>query len=199
MTKQEFMTALQNKLSGLPRAEVEERLHFYDEMIEDRIEDGCTEEEAVLAIGTVEEVAARILGEIPFVKIAKERIRPKRRLRRWEILLLVLGSPIWLSLGIAAVAAVLSLYVVLWSLVASLWAIFASLAACAPGGVATGIGFALGSNPFAGLAMIGGGLLCAGLAVFLFFGCNVAVKGAVRLTRSMALGLKKCFVKKEGT
>ena len=47
MTKHEFITQLRDRLSELPEREVEERLSFYVEMIDDRIEDGRTEQEAV--------------------------------------------------------------------------------------------------------------------------------------------------------
>ena len=46
MLKNEFMEQLRSRLVGLPSQEVEERLGFYSEMIDDRIEDGLTEEEA---------------------------------------------------------------------------------------------------------------------------------------------------------
>ena len=38
MNKQEFISQLQAGLSGLPECETEERLSFYSEMIEDRID-----------------------------------------------------------------------------------------------------------------------------------------------------------------
>ena len=209
MTKSEFLDALRTRLSGLPQSDVEERLLFYSEMIDDRIEDGTDEEEAVGAIGSVEDIVAQIISDVPLTKIAKERIKPKRRLRAWEIVLLAVGSPIWLSLGIAAVVVVLALYVVLWSLIISLWAVFASLIACALGLTVAGIAMIGGPYVFAGVimaaesqvlsgvAMIGVGLVCAGLGIFLFFGCYAATKGAVLLTKKIALGIKKAFVGKE--
>lgn len=42
MNKQEFLTELRAKLSGLPTYDVEERLSFYGEMIDDRTEEGVT-------------------------------------------------------------------------------------------------------------------------------------------------------------
>lgn len=197
MTKAEFMLQLRKNLSGLPKKDIEDRLNFYDEMIDDRVEEGKTEEEAVLEIGSVEEVAAQIIAEIPFIKIAKERMKPQRRLKTWEIVLLVLASPIWGALLIAAFSVMISLYAVLWSLIVCVWAIFVAFAACA---VAGGIGGAVGvfaSGSLGGVAMIGVGIFCAGLAIFLFFGCIVATGGSARLTKRIALGLKKCFVKKE--
>lgn len=78
MTKLQFLLSLHNKLSGLPQNEIEERLNFYSEMIEDRIEDGLSEEEAVSEIGTVDEIAEQIVSDIPLTKIVKEKIKPKR-------------------------------------------------------------------------------------------------------------------------
>ena len=197
MRKQEFLSALKSSLAGLPRGEVEERLNFYGEMIDDRIEEGSAEEDAVLDIGSVEEIAAQIIADIPLAKIAKERIKPKRRFKAWEIVLLVLGSPIWFSLAVAAFAVMLSLYAVLWSLIISAWAAFASLAACGVCGMVAGGAFALGGNGLTGIAMVGAGLVCTGLAILLLFGCKVATKGCVLLTKKIALGIKSCFVGKE--
>ena len=52
MNKKRFLSELRRGLSGLPQAEVEERLSFYSDMIDDRIEDGCSEAAAVAEIGS---------------------------------------------------------------------------------------------------------------------------------------------------
>ncbi|MBQ2388268.1 MAG: DUF1700 domain-containing protein [Clostridia bacterium] len=148
MNKQEFFEQLRKGLSGLPKDDIEERLTFYKEMIEDRIEDGLSEEDAVSAVGEVNEIVSQIAADIPLTKIAKERIKIKRRLSAGEIVLLVLGSPIWLSLGIAAFAIILSLYISLWAIIISLWAVFGSLVGCAFGGV---LGCAVWSQEVTGL------------------------------------------------
>lgn len=197
MKKQEFIDALRKKLSGLPYREVEERLNFYGEMIDDRIEEGIEEADAIADFGSIDEIAEGIIADIPLAKIAKERIKPKRRLKAWEITLIALGSPIWLSLAIAAVAVVLSLYVVLWSVIVSIWAVFVAFAASALGvGVAGGALALVGFAP-AGAAMIGAALVCAGLAILSVFGCIAATKGILLLTRKIALGIKNCFIGKE--
>ena len=197
MTKLEFILSLRDRLSGLPQDEVSERLSFYSEMIEDRMEEGLSEQEAVSQIGSVQEIAAQISAEIPLVKIAKHKLEPKRRLKAWEIILLVLGSPIWLSLIIAALAVVFALYVSMWSVIVSLWAAFGSLVGGAVGAVASAVGLACSGNYLAAAAMIGAALVCAGLSVFLFFGCNAASKGAVLLTKKTILWLKNLLIKKE--
>ena len=196
MKKQEFITSLRAKLSGLPRREVEERLSFYSEMIDYRIEEGLSEEEAVLRMGSIEAIASQIAADIPLLKIAKEKINPKRRLHAWEIVLLILGSPIWLSLLIAVFAVGLSVYAVLWSMVISLWAIFVSLVACFFAGIVAGISFAVIGYGLTGIATVGAGLVCGGISIFMFFGCRAATKGTVLLTKKIASGIRSCFVKR---
>lgn len=197
MTKREFIAQLQKKLQGLPKQEVEERISFYGEMIEDRMEEGMEEPQAVADVGTVEEISAQIISEIPLTKIAKERVKPKRRWETWEIVLLALGSPIWLSLVVAAFAVVLSLYIVLWSVVVALWSVFVSLVACALFVTVAGIILAIIGNRLQGVAMIGAGIACMGSAIIMFIACKAATKGVILLTKMIALGVKKCFVKKE--
>ena len=61
MNKQDFLKELSRALSGLPREDLEERLAFYSEMIDDRMEDGLSEEEAVADIGSIDEAASQII------------------------------------------------------------------------------------------------------------------------------------------
>ena len=197
MNKQEFLDGLRKGLSGLPQADIEERLTFYGEMLDDRIEEGLSEEEAVSAAGSVNEIVRQTVADIPLAKIAKERIKPKRRLKAWETVLLALGSPIWLSLGVAAAAVIFALYVTVWSVIASFWSVFASLAVCAAAGVPMCVVFAAGGSGAAGIAVLSAGIVCAGLSVFMFFGCLQATKGILLLTKKFAIWVKNCFIKKE--
>lgn len=197
MNKKEFLLKLKKGLHGLPQADIDERLTFYSEMIDDRMEEGLTETEAVEAIGSVNDVTAQILTETPLTKIVKEKVKPNRTLRIWEIVLIVLGSPIWLSLLIAVAAVILSVYIVVWSAVVVLWSAEASFAACWLGGIATAVIFAFQGNGLSGLVMLSAGIFFAGLSIFLFFGCKAATKGIVLLTGKIALGIKSLFVGKE--
>ena len=197
MNKQEFLEELRMGLSGLPKDDIDERLSFYSEMIDDRIEEGISEEEAVLAVGSVSEIVEQIVSDIPLVKIAKERIKSKRHLKVWEIVLLALGSPIWFSLAVAVFAVIFSLYIVLWSLIISLWSVFASVVACGVGGIAVGIGFAFFGNTLTGIAIIGAGLFCTGISIFLFFLSKVTTKGILLLTKKIILSIKNKILKGE--
>ena len=197
MTKREFLNELEKKLSGLPQKDVTERLAFYGEMIDDRMEEGLSEEQAVRGIGSAEEIATEIMADMPLTKIAKERFKKRRRLGIWEIVLLALGFPIWFSLGIALLSVIFSVYVCLWSVIVSFWAVFVSFCASAIGMTAAGIFSLCIGRGLVGVTLIGAGIFLAGLAVFLFFGCKAVTKGIIWITKKMALGIKRCFVKKE--
>ena len=197
MDKQQFLAQLRKTLSGLPEKDREERLSFYSEMIDDRMEEGLSEKDAVSAVGSVEEITSQIIGETPLAAIAKERVRGSRQLKAWEIILLILGFPIWLPLAVVAVSAIFSLYISVWSVIISLWAVFVSLAAIgfctAAGGIAL---CCVGKNAQA-MTMIATAFLCTGLSIFAFFGCKAATKGILALTNKIVLGIKNCFMKRE--
>lgn len=196
MNKLEFIAALKSRLSGFPEREAEERIAFYVEMIDDRMEEGVSEAAAVKAVGTVDAVAEQIKAEIPLSAMVKARIRPQHRLSWWEITLIVLGFPIWFSLLASLFAVAVSLWASLWSIVISLWAVFGSCAGSAVGGIfASGVRFAVG-EPLGALMMLAATLAVAGLAILAFFGSVAATKGAVCLTARLPHLIKLCFVRR---
>ncbi len=143
----------------------------------------------VLGVSTSE-----LLGEEPPLTASK----PPRRLKNWEIVLLALGSPIWLSLGIAAIAVLVSLYAVWWSLIVSLWAVFGAFASCAFGGAVAGIWTLISGNVFTGIALLGAGSVCAGLSILLCLGSLAATKNAALLTAKGIAAIRKRLSKREG-
>lgn len=192
MTKLEFIFALKGKLAGFPEDDVTERLGFYTEMIEDRMEEGMSEADAVAAVGSVDEIASQIKAELsPSENIKK--VKAKKKLRVWEIVLLALGSPLWLSLLIAAFAILISLYAVLWSVAASMWAVFGAFVGSAFGGAVFGASLLFGAYSATGAAIIGAALFLAGLSVFTFFGCKALTVASAWLTKKGALFIVRCF------
>ncbi|MBE6928565.1 MAG: DUF1700 domain-containing protein [Ruminococcaceae bacterium] len=179
MTKLQFLMALRERLSGLPSDEIEERLRFYSEMIEDRMEEGISEEEAVRAVGSIDEIAAQL--EPP------SKTKMKRQLKGWEIAFLVLTAPIWLSVLLSVVSVVFSAGVSLWAAVISLWAVFGSVVAAAFSCILMGIGSAFDTH---GIAVFCGGLVCTGVSIFLFFVCSLATKWLWLLTKKVIEGGK---------
>ncbi len=198
MNKQEFLSLLRRELSGLPQGDIEERVGFYAEMIDDRMEEGLTEEEAVEAIGPVGPIVLQTIADTPLTKIVKERVQPKRRMRAWEITLLVLGSPIWLSLLIAFFAIVFAVIVTLWSVVIAFWASFIGMCAGVIAGGMLGSYTIWAGHLFQGLAMIGATMVVAGLAIFFYYLSVWMTKAVAFLTKRIAVGVKHLFVKKKG-
>ena len=196
MTKQDFLTCLKQGLTGIPQSELDGRLAFYSEIIDDRIEEGLTEEEAVADVGNVDEIITQVLSEIPLPKLIKEKVKPKSKMKTWEIVLLIIGAPIWLPLLISAVAVIFSLYVSLWAVIISLWAVAVSIIACSVGFTVYGIVSLVLSNKTVGLFFIGSAFVCAGLATFMFVGFKTMTKGTVHLTKEMILKIKILFIKK---
>ncbi len=115
----------------------------------------------------------------------------------WIIILLVLGSPIWISLLVAGVAAIFSIYISLWAIIISFWAVFASFIAFSLYGLVAGICFISIGNALIGTALVGAGIVCAGLTVLSFFGCHAVTNGTILLTKKVARCIKNRFVKKE--
>ena len=110
--------------------------------------------------------------------------KPKKKLKVWEIVLLALGSPLWVSLLLAFFAVVLAIYI-------SLWAVFLSFVACGFCGFILGLFFGLGNNWYIGFAMIAAALILIGFSILFFFGCKTATKGFILLTKKMVSSFKK--------
>ncbi len=197
MNKEMFLAKLRMELYGLPKEDIEERIAFYSEMIDDRIEEGLTEEEAVAQIGPMEDIVSQTISDIPLTKLVKEKIKPDRSLKGWEIALIIISFPIWFPLLIAAGAIIFSFYAVIWALVISAWAVAVSLVASGIGGTVAGIVNMVCGHPLSGLAMLGMSLFSAGLGIFAFLACVGLTKGAAKLTARIALGIKSLFIKKE--
>lgn len=200
MTKQLFLDSVRIRTGILPKKDRERLLEFYSESIDDRIEDGLTEEQAVEAIGSVDEVAAQILSEAQLPKAEAAPVR--RNLRAWEIVLLVLGSPLWLSLLAAAlllaVGVVLTVamgYVVLWTGVLVLYTGNLCLAVGAIAAFAGGVSYMTSGNAGLVLMAFGIGIALIGAAVLAFFVCNLAAKGVLALGKGIVRGIRILIIR----
>jgi len=197
MNREGFINELKARLNGLPKEDVDERISFYEEMISDRVEDGMSEEEAVLEIGSIDSVVDQIMSEIPLTKLVKQKVRPKQKMKTWQIVLIAVGSVVWVPLLIAFAAVAFALYIVLWALVICLYAVTLTFACCAISSVPIAFIFGSDGNIPGVLFSIAAGLILAGLAIFLIFACIGATKGVISLTGKIILKIKTSFVGKE--
>lgn len=198
MTKAEFLSALRARLSGLPEEDLKKSIEYYSEMIDDRMEDGLSEEDAVAAVGSIDEIVAQILSDTSLPKLVKEKVRPKRALHGWEILLLVLGFPLWFPLLIAGASVLFALFIAFWSVVFAICVVGVSFAACGIAGIFGSLAFIPLGNWPNGLLFFGGGLIFAGLTILVFLFIRLVVKVIFAVSKTILLGIKACFVRKEG-
>ncbi|MBQ3418047.1 MAG: DUF1700 domain-containing protein [Ruminococcus sp.] len=199
MNKQEFLSALTERLSGLPAEDIERYRELYSESIDDRMEEGFSEEEAVADLGVLDDIARQIIKETPMTKLVKEKFKTKRELRGWQIALIVIGSPLWIAVGAVCFSLLLTLFILLWVAVLVIYVLFLTFCACSLALLlATVFAAVKGSAPPA-LLCFGSALFCIGLSILLFFGAIGTTKGVIKLCGKILLGIKTLFVGKEKT
>ena len=197
MNKAEFLAALRSALGKLPEQEIRASLDFYAEAIDDRVEDGASEEEAVAALGDANAIAAQIIAETP--PIPKAVAKMKTGSRTANIVLAIVLSPLWVPLALAFVLCVAAIYLSIWIVIAALWACVAVLLLCGPIGIA-GLAYCLATGyPLTGLWLLGCGIAGSGLGLFALLGMKAVSRGLVQLTGMFANGVKSLFVKRGGT
>lgn len=185
MMKKMFLDRLRVRLSHLSKEEQDERIAFYSEMIDDRIEDGLTEEEAVKAITSIDDITKEVINDVEVVnstsksKINKNVIKEKvtefvqNKKSVGTILLIVLGFPVWFPLLVSIIAVLFSIYVVGWAVIISLWAVVIALGASFIGGTILGIIYLFQG---ASAMLLGLSIACGGLTIFSFFGLKELTK-----------------------
>ena len=197
MYKEAFLEELRTRLQGLPEADIEERVAFYSELIDDRMEEGLTEEQAIAETGPIDEIVSQIIAETPLHKLVKASAQTRKPMTGGQIALIAAGSPLWAALGVAALAVLFALYLVLWGLVLALWVIFGAFVISALACVAVCVYQFIMGQPLQAMMALGAGLFLAGLSIFLFFGCLAATKGMAKLSRKILVWIKSLFIRKE--
>ncbi len=198
MDKLDFLLALAKRLEGLSDADQRASLDYYSEILDDLMESGMTETDAVASLGSVDAIAEEILLDMPLPKLVKAKMKGKRRMTGLEITLLAVGFPVWFPILISLFAVVFSVYISLWAVVISLYAADLAIAVTAPASLLAAILLVVGGQPAAALLFLGAMLVCGGVAILLFFGSNVTAKGVWLLGKLTLRGIKACFIRKKG-
>ncbi len=190
MTRNEFITSLKARLSGIPENERQKALDWYSELICDRMEE-MPEEDAVSGIGTVDEIADEIIsqyrqntttvqsgGTEPQAKTSPDK-GVNTALMIFAVIVL---SPIWAPLLVVGLSLALVAVVLVWCAVVTVGAMLVSAAAVGVVGLFYGFWALFVINPAYGLLVLGTALVAAGLTLALIPLIVVTVKGAVRFT-----------------
>lgn len=189
LTKAEFLNELRSRLGGLLDGDVADRLDFYSEIIDDKIEDGASEEDAVKSLGSINEIVSRILAETPLPRIVKKKVKSKQP-SGCATALIILGIPLWLPLLIAILSVVLAVYAVLWAVALTVFTLAIALVVSAVALLGAGVVFVLTGKVIPGLFIIGGVMVCAGLGILAVILTRYTVKGVIFIGKRIWLGIK---------
>lgn len=94
MTKQEFMQLLEQQIKLLPLSERSRLINYYNEALEDRMEEGMSEEEAVASLDGLDELSLNLFDEIEDVAERKTEVRSIPAPLKWFIVFIT--SPLWI-------------------------------------------------------------------------------------------------------
>ena len=192
MSKKEYLDQLRQSLVENEIPNADQMTEFYAEMIDDRMEDGMTEEQAVSTMEPVDSVVSQARMDMPITDLVTARVKESHKKAKekgngalWMILAII-GFPVWFPLLTAGFVVLLAVFVVLWAVVISLFAVEFSLGIAAAACLVAGFAVLFGWIPVAAsLASWGCALILAGLCLLLWkppCGLGMAVIRLIRLT-----------------
>ncbi len=183
MNKGEFLRLLGTRLSVLPQTEAERLMEFYAELIEDKMENGETEEQAVANLGPIDELVQGILQEEEIEQRKTEEKGSASNGFGRRLAIAICTFPIWLPLYISAWAVVVSLYASAAGLLLSgLFYVIPSLVVC-------------GQSVAVGFFQLGICLAAMGIGIYLLAGTIYCTKYFCRFTRFLWNGIRYSFYK----
>lgn len=193
MTKIEYLNLLRDALSKVTNNYLDNRIDYYSEMIDDRIEEGMSEEEAVASMESIESIVEATKLEKPLPTLVAEKVKEKNEeLKKSDnkaliIVLLILASPVWLPIACVVAALGIALLACAFSVVITIFAVLIGI-------IAMGIGclispfFMLGNNTALSAPLV---ISCIGSSLFLIGVGGLLVNPAIRLFKMIMNGFKK--------
>lgn len=196
MNKNEFLSKLTEELHGLPQEDVNTTIDYYAEIIDDAVEEGEDEKSVIERLGSIHDIAEKIINDTPLSKLVKENIKG-HKLNTAMVILIIIGAPIWFSILASLLMLILSVYASLWSAVIALWAVFAAMSVSGPVSLAAAV-FLMRVSPFKAMFIFGAALMCIGMAVFMFYISLLLTKLLGRFTVFIIRKIKNMFIKRGG-
>lgn len=200
MNRVELLEKMTHQLRRFSEEEVKRLVTFYDEMVQDRMEDGMTEEEAVASIGKIEDAVEAAMYDVSLPTLMKTRVRESREMAPNRVLwmvLVILGFPIWFPLIMAFAVVILTIYLSIWITIASLFLVEISLAAAGTLGLFAGFMNIFVVSVPSGLFLTGMSLVCCALALLFFKPLLFLTRQLASATVSIARKVKSLFIRKE--
>lgn len=186
MNKDQFLSVLAEALKKMPREERYRTLAYYDELIDDRVEEGENEYAVVESLGSPQTIANELLG----VEEEEKNKTYSKSAKIWITVLLVLGFPLWGSLLLAAAMLVMVVYILLYIPILILGVLSISFFAGAILGIvgspvlAINLGLFTGGLP-AALFQLGGCIAILGLSLLCVVALVSVTKAIVKISRNI--------------
>lgn len=156
MNKEKFYQSLKNRLKNFDKSEAKSIIEYFDEIIDEKMENGYTEEEAISSLGNVDDIIRAIKTDLV---IKRSSDKKTNSLRNFLIILGICSSPILIPIGVA-------FFITFFSLLISLFSVFIALAvssfACYFAAIVTAIGMFLKSIDLGIILLVFGGAILAG-------------------------------------
>ena len=128
MNKTQFCALLGNKLKPyLSPKEIYKTLNFFEEMIDDRIDEGLSEEEAVSQLGNIDIIVDQILDEHNIGKKQTKlvwRFVPRKIPTELGFIITVLLLPVWITIFALGASLFIVILSIIFSIVLTIIAIF---------------------------------------------------------------------------
>ena len=128
MNKTQFCALLENKLKPyLSPKEIYKTLNFFEEMIDDRIDEGLSEEEAVSQLGNIDIIVDQILDEHNIGKKQTKlvwRFVPRKIPTELGFIITVLLLPVWITIFALGASLFIVILSIIFSIVLTIIAIF---------------------------------------------------------------------------
>lgn len=97
MNKKGFYQEITKRLNGFSKKEIDDIIEYYDELINEKMDNNYTEEEAIISFGDVDDILRNIKTEVVMKRSNETK---SNTLRNFFIILGVCSSPILIPLGI---------------------------------------------------------------------------------------------------
>ncbi len=198
MKKEEFLSQLKKEIETLSAKDVDDVINYYNELIQDRIENGENEEDVIVSLGSIDIIANNILEEkknttkveVVNPEIVKEKDDNQKESKNWstsKIILIILASPLLLVFLIIIFSLLITLLGVLFGLLVALISlIFTGIVGFIGSFVHMTISFP------SGLIQLGLSLIIISLCVLLV---NCACPFVFKLIKTGFLKIKNSFKK----
>ena len=158
------------------------------------MDEGKSEEEAIKDLGTVEEIVNQVAEETSLVKLVKEKVTPKRKIKGWEIALIICGFPLWFPLVLTCLILLFVGYLLTWVFTIVAYVIEGSFAVVSVAGLIAFFAYLFGGE--FNLLPLGASIACLGAAILFAFACYFITKGNIKLSKNIFIWIKRRFMRK---